>query len=1065
MATGTKKKSTSQTSSGTKKKAAAKKTGASKAASGKTAASGKSSTSSRSRASQSKKEPASPRGRASVSSRQTTSAAAAFLDENSESIGQEILIWVVAAAAVLMLISCFIPQGVAGSAISAFFFGLFGFMAYLFPFALFFGFAYYLRNRSRDPYTWRQLLGFACAFVFACALVHLLFYDNFPADSPIEYYRVSSEDRIGGGLTGGTLVFIFQLAFGIVGAYVLTIAGLAISVIMFTQKPFFTSLGISDEEARQRRLARDRARAEKRERDDRMRRLREEKRLEEERRLLEEKRLEEERRLLDEKNRLAEEALARNRALEAEAAKEPGEYVEDLDEKALEEQRRIDISYMMNNRGTSRRGRRRVREESAVPGFLRDFTAQKAEKKSAAPGEEQEKTKSDGKKEDTAVTAIMAEESNSLADNVTAIFGEKRAEAVEAVPENAGVSSVSEEDYSILDAEKYAADEPPADDFFLDMAEEDPAPAEEAPAVEVEAPRRKRKNGSRMSDKDLKKETAQVTQAVKAEKPVRTENVENAASPVLYPGEREKYLPSLERLAPPAAKAGDMRSETEDKKRKLAELFASFNVDARVGNVSVGPTVTRYEIYPGVGVKVSKITGLQDDIKLKLATADIRIEAPIPGTNAIGIEVPNTTNVIVPLREILEDPAYVRAKSRLTFAVGKDLGGKAVVFNIAKMPHLLIAGATGSGKSVCINTVIMSILYKARPDEVRMLMIDPKMVELKVYDDLPHLLIPVVTDAKKAAGALNWAVQEMMGRYQKFSSFGVRDIAGYNASLDKKNAEIEEQNFIHGNDEGYKAKARLEKMPQIVIVVDELADLMMVAPKEVEESICRLAQLARAAGIHLIIATQRPSVNVITGLIKANMPSRIALAVSSNVDSRTIIDMNGAEKLLGNGDMLFYPQGYSKPVRVQGAFVRDEEISSVMEFYKAMADNAGTADADQVREIEAAITSSVNNSGAAAGQAEEPEDDRDEYFVKAGRFIIEKKKASIGMLQRNYKIGFNRAARIMDQLAEAGVVGPEEGTKPRKILMTVEEFDAAFGRGDFDQFAEVPDELTPFDEF
>ena len=1055
MASGTKKKSTSSGSSGTKK-AAAKKTGAVKAAPKKTAAAKKSSSGTRSKAVAS--QTSSTRGRANSTS--------TYLDENAAPIGQEIMVWVVAAAAVLILISCFIPQGVAGSAISAFFFGLFGFMAYIFPFALFFGFAYYLRNRSRDPYTWRQLLGFACFFIFLCALVHLLFYDNFPADSPIEYYRISSEDRIGGGLTGGTLVFIFQLAFGVVGAYVLTVAGLAISFIMFTQKPFFTSLGISDEDARQRRLARDLARAEKRERDDRMRRLREE------------KRIEEERRALAEKNRLAEEALARSRALEAAARSRAEESRVDPDEKALEEQRKIDISYMMNDRGTSRRGRGRASaaSEPSVPDFLKEFTAQKAERKKTGHAASAKQASSD-KAEGASVSEIMEAESSSLADNIAAIFEEKEAGSAMAAEAPAASAPASSEDLEILDAEKYAADEPPADDFFLDMDEDDYGMPEETepeePSLDIApeeepAPKRKRKTSVRLSDDDLKKETDRVKQAVKtdkADKPVAAESTEKDSAHRLYPGEREKYLPSLERLAPPAVGTGDTRSETEDKKRKLAELFSSFNVDARVGNVSVGPTVTRYEIYPGTGVKVSKITGLQDDIKLKLATADIRIEAPIPGTNAIGIEVPNSTNVVVNLREILEDPAYVRAKSKLTFAVGKDLGGKAVVFNIAKMPHLLIAGATGSGKSVCINTVIMSILYKARPDEVKMLMIDPKMVELKVYDNLPHLLIPVVTDAKKAAGALNWAVQEMMDRYSKFSSFSVRDIAGYNASLDKKNADIAEQNFIHGNDEGYKPKAPYQKMPQIVVIVDELADLMMVAPKEVEESICRLAQLARAAGIHLIIATQRPSVNVITGLIKANMPSRIALAVSSNVDSRTIIDMNGAEKLLGNGDMLFYPQGYSKPVRVQGAFVRDEEISSVMEFYEAMSEDSGT-DTEKARQIEAVITSSVNNSGtSAAGQPAEQEDGRDEYFVKAGRFIIEKKKASIGMLQRNYKIGFNRAARIMDQLAEAGVVGPEEGTKPRKILMTVDEFDAAFGSGGADFFAEVPDELTPFDEF
>lgn len=478
-------------------------------------------------------------------------------------------------------------------------------------------------------------------------------------------------------------------------------------------------------------------------------------------------------------------------------------------------------------------------------------------------------------------------------------------------------------------------------------------------------------------------------------------------------------FPSLKLLKRGSGKSqGDSDAYLRKTAHKLQETLHNFGVNVTVTNVSCGPTVTRYELQPEMGVKVSKIVGLADDIKLNLATPDIRIEAPIPGKAAVGIEVPNKENSAVMLRDLLQSEEFKNAKSKLSFAAGKDIAGKPVVADIAKMPHLLIAGATGSGKSVCINTLIISILYKATPDEVKLIMIDPKVVELSVYNGIPHLFIPVVTDPKKAAGALNWAVSEMSSRYNTFAEYGVRNLSEYNRKVE--NMQIPE------------GEEKPEKMPQIVIIVDELADLMMVAPGEVEDAICRLAQLARAAGIHLIIATQRPSVNVITGLIKANMPSRIAFSVSSGVDSRTILDMNGAEKLLGKGDMLFYPQGYQKPARLQGAFVSDEEVSSVVEFL---------ADKNPKVEYDAQIEKQVNTAGLSAMGMPGSGDDRDIYFEEAGKFIIEKEKASIGMLQRMFKIGFNRAARIMDQLCDAGVVGPEEGTKPRKVLMTMEEFE------------------------
>ncbi len=460
--------------------------------------------------------------------------------------------------------------------------------------------------------------------------------------------------------------------------------------------------------------------------------------------------------------------------------------------------------------------------------------------------------------------------------------------------------------------------------------------------------------------------------------------------------------------------------------RHLQQIMEDFGVNATVVDASQGPSVTRFEVQPAHGVKVSKIIALADDIKLNLAVPDIRMEAPIPGKAAVGIEVPNKENSMVMLRELLEAKEFQKHSSKIAFAVGKDIGGNIMVTDIAKMPHLLIAGATGSGKSVCINTLIMSILYKAKPDEVKLIMIDPKVVELSAYNGIPHLLIPVVTDPKKASGALNWAVQEMMGRYNKFSELNVRNIEGYNSKIDSI-AEIEDDH-------------KPERMPQIVIIVDELADLMMVSPGEVEDAICRLAQLARAAGIHLIIATQRPSVNVITGLIKANMPSRIAFAVSSGVDSRTILDMNGAEKLLGKGDMLFSPYGIPKPLRVQGAFVSDSEVAAVVEFLseqKASAMENNAALAEQMKQMQTAIESAaISVEGGNGGGS-----DKDVLFAEAGKFIIEKDKASIGMLQRWFKIGFNRAARIMDQLADAGVVGEEEGTKPRKVLMSMEEFE------------------------
>lgn len=477
--------------------------------------------------------------------------------------------------------------------------------------------------------------------------------------------------------------------------------------------------------------------------------------------------------------------------------------------------------------------------------------------------------------------------------------------------------------------------------------------------------------------------------------------------------EDENYeFPPVQLLSEPEKKTtkGGKKAVT-DTAAKLQKTLYSFGVSAKVENASVGPAITRYELKPAEGVRVSKIANLADDIALNLAAESIRIEAPIPGKQAVGIEIPNKENETVHLREILESSSFINHKSQLAFALGKDVAGEAVVTDIAKMPHVLIAGATGSGKSVCINTLISSIIYKAKPSEVKLLMVDPKVVELSVYNGIPHLLIPVVTDPKKAAGALAWAVQEMENRYQVFAQKGVRDIKGYN--------EVIKQEQENGT------------LPQIVIIIDELADLMMVASKDVEDSICRLAQKARAAGMHLVIATQRPSVDVITGIIKANIPSRIAFSVSSQVDSRTILDMVGAEKLLGKGDMLFYPAGAPKPTRVQGAFISDKEVEKVVDFVKA--NGEVVYNEDIMEQIE-----NANKTDKEMAEMAEEDDGTDPLLMEAIDVVVETKQASTSFIQRRFKVGYARAGRIIDQMEERGIISGYQGSKPREVLMSKE---------------------------
>ena len=556
-----------------------------------------------------------------------------------------------------------------------------------------------------------------------------------------------------------------------------------------------------------------------------------------------------------------------------------------------------------------------------------------------------------------------------------------------------------------LAAEAMRAAEEKTDFHFADLEDAEETASQEMDMLEVEEPMAEEEMPVEEVQPVVEEMPTDVPAAEPAKPEAQKETAQQPAAAPAEPAEKPYVFPPISLLGrDPGNSSGSGILEQQKNGRKLEMTLKSFGVEARVINVSAGPTVTRYEVSPSQGVKVSKIVNLADDIALNLAASGIRIEAPIPGKAAVGIEVPNKETKSVYLRTVLESDAFRKHPSKLAFALGEDITGNPIVTDIAKMPHLLIAGATGSGKSVCINTLITSILYKADPKEVKLLLVDPKVVELSVYNGIPHLLIPVVTDPKKASAALNWAVREMLERYNDFAACGVRDIKGFNAMKEEK-----------GEPEA--------KMPQIVIIIDELADLMMAAPGEVEDSICRLAQLARAAGIHLIIATQRPSVDVITGVIKANIPSRLAFAVSSGIDSRTILDMVGAEKLLGKGDMLFYPSGQAKPSRIQGAFVTDKEVEQIVDFLRKSSRPGYTQEmVDQIT--------------AVAKTASGPSEETDEFFEQAVDLILEKEKASVSMLQRQFRIGYNRAARLMDELERRGLVGPEEGSKPRKVLIT-----------------------------
>ena len=886
----------------------------------------------------------------------------------------EIILLIILAASIILIFSNLGMGGTVGATISAAFFGVMGILAYLFP-LLIFGCAVFLVSNRRNPLAYKKALAVLVFGIFLCGLIQLLTEGYMPSMTLADYYSVSSVYHTGGGVIGGAICISTTSAFGVAGGYVIIVLVLLISLILVTQKSFFGFVfRVWDAVCALARDGRDMYMEGQPERD-----LRKELRVQERRQRKEERQAQ---RIRELEEALTEDADAEDENAASKAEKENAGETE-ASKKSTSKKKRTGFL-----EGTKLAPCENKTEDMGAPVPLQeaDFEIHRAEPVYEEPVYEEPVYEEPEVHEEQGVEPEEEMPYEEPQDNYVTELHRDYGAPQEIYPE-------AEPDYDPQPAQSETVYK---SDATVDASESQPTvAAEKVPSQPAKNPKSSPKeieNGIQ----NIQKEIIQKNEVVK----------------------KEYHYPPLKLLKRGDGKSqGDSDEHLRKTAKKLQDTLHNFGVNVTVTNVSCGPTVTRYELQPEMGVKVSKIVNLADDIKLNLATPDIRIEAPIPGKAAVGIEVPNKENHAVMLRELLQSQEFQTAKSKLAFAVGKDIAGKPVVTDIAKMPHLLIAGATGSGKSVCINTLIVSILYKAKPEEVKLIMIDPKVVELSVYNGIPHLLIPVVTDPKKAAGALNWAVTEMMGRYNTFAEFGVRNLQEYNRKVD-------DMRIPEGEE-------RPERMPQIVIVVDELADLMMVAPGEVEDAICRLAQLARAAGIHLIIATQRPSVNVITGLIKANMPSRIAFSVSSGVDSRTILDMNGAEKLLGKGDMLFYPQGYQKPARLQGAFVSDEEVSAIVDF---LADkNPGT-------QYNAQIEQQVNTVSLSAGGASSG-DDRDVYFVDAGKFIIEKEKASIGMLQRMFKIGFNRAARIMDQLCDAGVVGPEEGTKPRKVLMSQEQFE------------------------
>jgi len=1018
-----------------------------------------------------------------------------FLSENK----YELLFIFTSVISIVLLLSNFNLVGPVGRGINSFLFGCIGVITWIFPFYVFFASIFMLANVGNRRVR-NKILASAGLLLALGGIFELASYGDL-SDIPWKsLYTMSVDNKNGGGFLGGALAKIFNLGLAQVGAYLLLIAIIIMFVIYLTGRLITSAINDRVTETREtiaeyKNEAMLDARAKAEEKLARRKELREIRRAERER--IRQARAEEDERLrqeeMDRKRAISEEIIQERikanienkkkleeAAKQEEAKKEEEEVATkekpaDMDketvddspigeakvsekkeaasenQKTTEEAANINKEVEVKEVGETEKSQlsfliHRANEDKKISEGKEDEFYLKEIKDKFGDGEGLWKPEGEEGKIDEGLDNITEPSGIAESDDKSEPSGigepevkaedlidEEDEEVIEDEAENEVDSHRLAKNYYETDESDYEEDIDEYEDLLDDEDEEEAVPQRSILEIEKERLLEKKTitgnkalessfgdgNGYSAGSMDIsnipeKKENSITDRRDDGIEPLIPDiSVENPPEPP-----KPYVFPPISLLSKAGGdEEGISDEELHETARKLQDTLTAFGVNVKVTDVSCGPSVTRYELQPEQGVKVSKITALTDDIKLNLAAADIRIEAPIPGKAAVGIEVPNKKNLMVYFRDLIENKDFNEHQSKLAFAVGKDIGGQTMISDIAKMPHLLIAGATGSGKSVCINTLIMSILYKAKPSEVKLIMVDPKVVELSVYNGIPHLLLPVVTDPKKAAAALNWAVAEMNRRYKLFSDMKVREIKGFNKKVGKDSPEW---------------------MPQIVIIVDELADLMMVSSKEVEEAICRLAQLARAAGIHLVIATQRPSVNVITGLIKANVPSRIAFAVSSQVDSRTILDGAGAEKLLGKGDMLFFPSGYPKPVRVQGAFVSDNEVSDVVEFIKENNDPAHKA-ADITEQVNAAAQVESIKEGSTSA---EEDDGYDEYFEEAGKLIIDKDKASIGMLQRVYRIGFNRAARIMDQLAEVGVVSEEDGTKPRKVLMSKDDFEA-----------------------
>ena len=834
--------------------------------------------------------------------------------ERAEEFRREIILWVIVAVSLLLFISNLGIGGKVGGAVSGFFFGLFGMIAYIFPIILLVGSFFGISNKD-NAFAIVKLVAAILFAVFICVFLYLVVYGK-EVVTPATAFADSRQTKIGGGLVGALIGYFIVPAFGLIGSYIIDIIVLIVTLVLITGKSAMRGMKAGGEK------------------------------------------------------------------VYASARENSEKYQEYRQYKAEEKaKRRRDRKVSGVSTDT------KIVDKVAEPNKISDEMGEiHIDSYSQFPEVKEEQ-----------LTRLTSESMAELLPN------ENIAPSVpEPAPADAYAANIPAWEAAPVTQERQAMESTIPEIDPLDIEIQAPEELFEEPPVVEKTKRRARANAD------------EIETGIKEVEETISKSENNSVSGYVPPDINILHKGD-------ANAVGNTKAQLKETAEKLEKTMQIFGVKAKVTDYCCGPTVTRYEVQPELGVKVSKIVNLADDIKFALAATDVRIEAPIPGKSAVGIEVPNAQNVTVPFRDLVESQEFKSKKSPITFALGRDIAGQVVVADLAKMPHLMIAGSTGSGKSVCINTIITSILYKAGPDEVKLIMIDPKVVELSVYNGIPHLLIPVVTDPKKAAGALNWAVQEMTDRYQKFADANVREINGYNEKIETM--EVPE------------GQERPKKMERIVVIVDELADLMMVASKDVETAICRLAQLARAAGIHLIIATQRPSADVITGIIRANMPSRIAFAVSTATDSRIILDQAGADRLLGKGDMLFNPQGAPTPHRIQGAFISDNEIAAIIDDVKEKNGESASNEAIQ----NAVNAAQVSSQAVAISDGGADDDGRDALFTDAAKIIVDKEKASIGMLQRYLKVGFNRAARIMDQLEEAGIVGPEEGTKPRMVLVTTEE--------------------------